>query len=91
MLNSMPFAPIGPAPEPDAPPRRYVAPDAGRFTWDAIVMGPGPCDRCLGAERCRSQHLACSAFELYVEGHVRWDCAPRKDATRARFQRIFWE
>ena len=35
MLNSMPFAPIGPAPEPDAPPRRYVAPDAGRFTWEA--------------------------------------------------------
>lgn len=47
-----------------------------------------PCDLCPRARRCASEQLACSAFEKFNAG-LRWEIAPRVDATHERYERIF--
>jgi hypothetical protein len=47
-----------------------------------------PCDFCHRAPRCAAEQLACTAFERFEAG-LRWQIAPRVDATRERYERIF--
>lgn len=49
-----------------------------------------PCDFCPRAARCAAEQLACSAFERFNAG-LRWEIAPRVDASHERFVRIFGE
>jgi len=56
----------------------------------ALLSEPCPCDRCPHAPRCAAQRLACSAFAKF-NNMLRWQEAPRTDATRERFDRIFGE
>jgi hypothetical protein len=47
-----------------------------------------PCDFCSRAARCGAEQLACTAFERFNAG-LRWEIAPRVDATHERYQRVF--
>jgi hypothetical protein len=54
----------------------------------APALEAAPCDFCSRAARCAAEQLACTAFERFNAG-LRWDIAPRVDASHERFLRIF--
>jgi hypothetical protein len=55
------------------------------------LTDPSPCDGCHRTARCSAEHLACSAFALFLHGMAprRWALAPKTDASAARYAQLF--
>lgn len=78
---------------PQLPERPALKPDAGgqKAITPEPVEGPGPCDSCPHAERCRVHLLACAAFSAFVN-ELRnggfWEHACRRP-NRVTYVRMF--
>jgi hypothetical protein len=53
---------------------------------------PAPCDRCRLADRCKTKHLACRAFGLFMAGAspIDWNSVNRSP-TRERYDKLLGE
>lgn len=54
-----------------------------------LLAEPSPCDHCRLSERCKTKHLACRAFSLFIAGAnpVTWN-AVNRSPTRERYDAL---